>query len=350
MSDSKNLIETPDFSGVPNLEQLILQRCTTLSRIHKSLWNLKRLIRLDLNGCKWLESLPDQINMESLEVFILSGCSRLKNFPKSVENMSHLSKLDLSETPIKHLPAFVKHLTVLINLDLSKCRNLSSLPDAICHLTYLKSLNLSFCSKLDKLPESMGNIKGLEELNVSCTAIRELPSSIGRLEKLKVLTLIGCVGLSYSESLNKLLHTLSGLCSLTKLVLSYCNLSVIPDVIGCLSSLKVLDLGANNFVCIPESIIQLTNLEGLYLFDCTELQSLPRLPLNIREVYLVGCISLETIPIRPEYDFLTAVNLANCFKITEEGYYDMISMMLRRDLIKVSLSLSLSLSLSFMKF
>ena len=331
---------------MPNLEQLILQRCTTLSRIHKSLWNLKRLIRLDLNGCKWLESLPDQINMESLEVFILSGCSRLKNFPKSVENLSHLSKLDLSETPIKHLPAFVKHLTVLINLDLSKCWNLSSLPDASCHLTYLKSLNLSNCSKLDKLPESLGNIKGMEELNVSYTAIRELPSSIGLLEKLKVLILQGCVRLSYSESLNNLLHTLSGLCSLTELVLSYCNLWVIPDVIGCLSSLKVLSLGGNNFVCIPESIIQLTNLDELLLFDCTDLQSLPWLPLNIRDIVLSGCISLETIPITPKFHFQPGLYLTNCFKITEDqGYNDMISMMQRRYLIQVSLSLSLSLSL-----
>nr|XP_023897159.1 disease resistance-like protein DSC1 [Quercus suber] len=165
LNDSKNLIETPDFNGVPNLEQLILQHCTRLFRIHESLWNLKRLIQLDLNGCKCLESLPNKINMESLEVFILSGCSRLKKFPKIVGNMSHLSKLDLSETPIKHLPAFVKHLTVLTNLDLSKCRYLSSLPDASCHLKYLKSLNLSYCSKLDKLPESLGNIKGMEKLN-----------------------------------------------------------------------------------------------------------------------------------------------------------------------------------------
>ena len=287
--------------------------------------------------------------MESLEVFILSGCSRLKNFPKSVENLSHLSKLDLSETPIKHLPAFVKHLTVLINLDLSKCWNLSSLPDASCHLTYLKSLDLSLCSKLDKLPESLGNIKGMEELNVSCTAIRELPSSISHLEKLKVLIFWGCVGLSYSDSLNKLLHILSGFCSLTEVVLSYCNLPAIPDVVGCLSSLKVLSLGGNNFVCLPESIIQLTNLVSLRLFDCTELRSLPWLPLNIREIILKGCISLETIPIRPEYDFQPILNLVNCRKIMEDqGYHGMISMMLRRYLIQVSLSLSLSLTL--MKF
>ena len=255
---------------MPNLEQLILQRCTRLFRIHESLGNLKRLIKLDLNGCKCLESLPDKINMESLEDLILSGCSRLKNFPKIVGNMSHLSKLDLSETPIKHLPAFVKHLTVLTNL---------------------KSLNLSYCSKLDKLPESLGNIKGMEELNVSDTAIRELPSSIGLLEKLKVLNFCRCVGLSYSDSLNKLLHTLSGLCSLTELVLSYCNLSTIPDVVGCLSSLKVLKLGGNHFVCLPESIIELTNLDSLLLHNCVNLQSLPWLPLNIREINLDECIS-----------------------------------------------------------
>ena len=125
------------------------------------------------------------------------------------------------------------------------------------------------------------------------------------------------------------------------------------DVVGCLSSLKVLSLGGNNFVCLPESIIQLTNLDELFLCDCTDLQSLPWLPLNIRQINLEGCISLETIPIpiTPESAFPLRLSLVSCFKIMEDrGYYDMVSMMLRRCLIKVPLSLSLSLSLSLMKF
>ena len=56
LSDSQNLIEIPNLSGVPNLKQLILQGCTRLLNIHASLGNLKQLIRLDLNGSKqdWL--------------------------------------------------------------------------------------------------------------------------------------------------------------------------------------------------------------------------------------------------------------------------------------------------------
>ncbi|XP_075648254.1 disease resistance protein RUN1-like isoform X2 [Castanea sativa] len=68
LSDSQNLIKTLDFSRVPNLKQLILQRCIRLSKIHTSLGNLKWLIRLDLNGCKCLKSLPKNLgNIKGLK-------------------------------------------------------------------------------------------------------------------------------------------------------------------------------------------------------------------------------------------------------------------------------------------
>nr|POE77230.1 disease resistance protein rpp5 [Quercus suber] len=73
-SDSRNLIEIPDQSGAPNLKQLILRRCTGLYKIHASIGDLKRLIRLDLNGCKCLKSLPHKISLEALEFFDLGGC------------------------------------------------------------------------------------------------------------------------------------------------------------------------------------------------------------------------------------------------------------------------------------
>ncbi|KAF3954446.1 hypothetical protein CMV_020208 [Castanea mollissima] len=250
LSDSQNLIEIPDLSGAPNLKQLILQRCIRLYKIHASLGDLKRLIRLDLNGCKCLKSLPHKISLEALEFFNLSGCSKLKKFPDIVENMSHLSKLCLSETAIKDLSLLVIHATSLIELDLRDCKNLSSLPIAICSLMSLKTLNLSGCSKLDTLPENLGKIEDLEELDVSGTAITGLPSSVVHLKNLKELSLSRCVGLSSKsfkltrlplmqprrspDPMGMLERSLVGLCSLTKLDLSYCYVQTITNALGCL--------------------------------------------------------------------------------------------------------------------
>ena len=86
-------MEIPNLSGAPKLKQLILRHCTRLYKIHASLGELKQLIRLDLNGCKCLESLPHKISLEALEIFDLGGCSKLKKFPEIVGNMSHLSEL-----------------------------------------------------------------------------------------------------------------------------------------------------------------------------------------------------------------------------------------------------------------
>ena len=189
------MIEIPDLSGVPNLKQLILQRCTRLYKIHASLGDLKRLTRLDLSGCKRLKSLPHKINLEALETFIIYVCSRLKKFLEVVGNMSCLLVLSLNETAITRLPLSIEHLIGLINLYLRDCKNLSSLPNGCYSSMSLKSLNLSGCTKLVKLPENLGNIETLEELDVSGTAITWLPLSIEHLIGLIKLDLRDCKNL-----------------------------------------------------------------------------------------------------------------------------------------------------------
>ena len=229
----------------------------------------------------------------------------------------------------------------------------------------LKTLNLSGCSKLDELPENLGKIKGSKELDLSGTAITGLPSSIIHLKNLKGLSLSRCRGLSSnkltriplmqprrsSDPMGTLERSLIGLCSLTKLDLSYCNVRIIPNVLGRLSSLIMLDLRGNNFVCLPESIIQLSNLIYLHLCGCTHLRMLPKLPLNIRSIYARKCTSLETLSLRPEYDFRPDFHLLGCDKlIKNQGYGDLVSTMLGRYIIntQVCLSLSPSLRLSHM--
>ena len=272
----------------------------------------------------------------------------LKKFPKIVGDMSRLTKLFLSNTAIKNLPSSVKHLIGLIELDLSNCKNLSSLVDAICCMTSLKSLNLSGCPKLDQLPENLGNLQCLEKLHVNGTAIRGLPSSFLLLNNLLVLSLRKCPGLSTIQ-LNPIgiECSSSGLWSLVELDLSYCYLPAIPDIFGWFPFLGVLHLTRNNFVHLPKSIIRLTKVIELHLNGCMHLRSLPELPLSIRRIEANGCTSLETITLTSGYYFHPFLRFINCIKLIEyHGYGDMLLTMLRQYFQVISLSLSLSLSVS----
>ncbi|KAG6679413.1 hypothetical protein I3842_14G130900 [Carya illinoinensis] len=61
---SKNLIEIPDLTGAPNLENINLKGCKSLCEVHPSIGSLKRLKQLALYGCSSLEKLPDLSKLE----------------------------------------------------------------------------------------------------------------------------------------------------------------------------------------------------------------------------------------------------------------------------------------------
>ncbi|KAI9072895.1 hypothetical protein K1719_045140 [Acacia pycnantha] len=74
LSYSKDFIRTPDFSSLPNLEELILEGCLKLVEVHPSLGQHKKLVLLDVRDCKNLKALPSRMEMDSLKTLILSGC------------------------------------------------------------------------------------------------------------------------------------------------------------------------------------------------------------------------------------------------------------------------------------
>ncbi|XP_035546557.1 disease resistance-like protein DSC1 [Juglans regia] len=311
LSDSRYLVETPDFTNAPNLKRLILQGCTKLRNLHSSVGALKCLIFLNLKGCTSLTSLPCNISWDSLEILILSGCTRLWKFPEMVENMNRLRQLDLDGIALVELPSSIGHLTGLTYFSLRSCKSLLSLPSAIYGLTSLKTLALSGCSQLEEMPEGLGNLEHLEELDISETAIRQFPSSITRLQNLKMLSFQGCSGLPPKLFLKRLVTWFWGnpdtglvlptslsstLCSLKNLDLSNCHLKdgAIPNDLSELSSLLALDLSGNDFTLLPESISQLSKLYVIFLRSCSRLRSLPELPSSIVYVDAQDCISLET--------------------------------------------------------
>ncbi|XP_052294995.1 TMV resistance protein N-like isoform X3 [Citrus sinensis] len=363
LSHSENLIKTPDFTKVPNLEVLDLEGCTGLREIHQSLLRHNKLILLNLKGCTSLTTLPGEIFMESLKTLVLSGCSKLKKFPDIVmRSMGDLTELFLDGTSIAEVPSSIELLTRLELLNLNDCRSLVRLPSSINGLKSLKTLNLSGCFKLENVPETLGQVESLEKLDISVTARRQPPSSIFLMKNLKELSCRGCKGSPSSASrflrfpINlmrwssdpvalSLPSSLSGLCSLTKLDISDCDLGegAIPSSIGDLCSLEWLLLSGNSFVSLPASIYRLSNLRRIELEECKMLQNLPRLPASLQSISLDGCVSLETIS-----DVLNLnehqlpnfhLRCADCLKLA--GNYDL-ALSLLKEYIKNSENMSLS--------
>ncbi|CAJ2671262.1 unnamed protein product [Trifolium pratense] len=276
---------------------------------------MEKLKYLDMAFSKNLNRLPDFSGVPNLEQLILKGCEGLTEFGESMES---LSMLVLEGTAIRKLPSSLGSLVGLTNLNLKDCKSLVCLPDTIHGLNSLIILNISGCSKLSRLPDGLKEIKSLEELHANDTAIDELPSSIFYLDSLKVLSFAGCKG-PLTKSMNWFLpfNSMFGsrpdstgfrfptsvwnLPSLRYINLSYCNLSdeSIPDYFRHLSSLNSLNLTGNDFVIIPSSISKLSRLRVLTLNCCQKLQLLPELPSSMEELDASNCGSLETTKFNP---------------------------------------------------
>ena len=126
------MIITPDFTEVPNLEKLVLKRCINLHKFHPSIKILKKLIHLNLKGCKKINPPSCMFESECLVALELSNCSKLKKSPIFVGNMEFLQKPFLNRTAVMEL--------------------------------------------IRNFPQNLWIVKGLENLDLSYTAIEELPS------------------------------------------------------------------------------------------------------------------------------------------------------------------------------
>lgn len=240
---SRNLIKTPDFRQVPNLEKLNLEGCRKLVKIHDSIGILKGLVFLNLKDCVKLACLPSNIcELKTLRILNLYGCFKLEKLPEMLGNVMNLEELDVGRTAITQLPSTFGLWKKLKVLSLDGCKG--------------------------PAPKSW----------YSLFSFRSLPRN-------------PC-------PITLMLSSLSALYSLTKLNLSNCNLmeGELPDDMSCFPSLEELDLIGNNFVRIPSSISRLSKLKSLRLGNCKKLQSLPDLPSRLEYLGVDGCASLGTLP------------------------------------------------------
>ncbi|KAF5793771.1 putative TIR domain, P-loop containing nucleoside triphosphate hydrolase [Helianthus annuus] len=194
LSNSKNLIKTPDFEGLPCLERLILEYCESLEEIHPSIGYHKRLVYVNLTLCTALKRFPPIIHMKKLETLDLTSCYELQQCPDIQSNMDSLVTLDLCNTGIEIIPPSVgRFCTNLVSLNLRGCSklNLPQFPRSLRKLD-LSNYNLGdgdipsdiFCESLN-----------LQVLDLSLNNFSTLPSGISRLPGLKLLNLSHCINL-----------------------------------------------------------------------------------------------------------------------------------------------------------
>ncbi|CAJ1949643.1 unnamed protein product [Sphenostylis stenocarpa] len=105
LSHSRYLIETPDFSTLPSLEQLILKDCPSLRKVHNSIGDLCNIVLINFKDCTGLSNLPREIyKLKSLKTFILSGCSKIDTLEEDIAQMESLTTLIAENTAVKKVP------------------------------------------------------------------------------------------------------------------------------------------------------------------------------------------------------------------------------------------------------
>ena len=112
---------------------------------------------------------------------------------------------------------------------------------------------------LTELKEPLTRLNSIHSLELHWSEITELPEWIGELTTLVVLEATGCF------QLTTLPDSIGFLTNLKFLTFFECDLHEIPETIGNLTNLKDLDVRSNDNVELPSTIYNLHNLESISL-------------------------------------------------------------------------------------
>ena len=189
LSHTKNLTQTPDFSGLPSLQQLILKDCSGLRKVHQSIGCLSHLTLLNLKDCTSLRNLPRDIcKLKSLKTLILSGCPMIHLFEKDVVQMESLITLIAENTTMEHVPFSILNSKSIGHISLRGFeglpRNLfpsiirSWLSPEMNSISYIDSSFMDIDNCWDDIASLLSSLKNLRSVFVQCDTDFQLSNQV----------------------------------------------------------------------------------------------------------------------------------------------------------------------------
>lgn len=330
---------------LPSLKYLLLDS-TGLSSIKLSDEEMAKakqsnITFISLNGNKF-GRFPVQLlqlaklNELSLANNQISGCAFEKGYDPSTNALEIISLQDnrLSEMPLSlgQLPALTK-----LNLAGNDIRSLEKLSG----YKNLKSLRLND-NPIKEVPASFYNLSQLEELNLDQTKITALPDSIGRLAKLRALTIPATflkfpkdfgelkllyelyltyhkpISMSNAEANTKRLTefpTAVLQCQRLKtLVIAGLELNQIPTEIAQLKRLETIDFSNSNLTAVPSSLFTLPSLKTLNLSG----NKIKDIRITAGQLTSVTMLNLQNSPVNGQ----SLINLRRNLPQAKMNYFD----------------------------
>jgi Leucine-rich repeat (LRR) protein len=294
--DITGLKKIPDFIGsIRSLKMLSIgSRHSDVHEYEKE----KIVLPRSLAGLSNLQNLhvgynvelPEWLwNMDSLSALTIFNDSS-ENITPAIGNLKNLRQLRIHGKNISSLPGTIAELP-LVTMDLS-CPKLESLPASFSNLKKVTALHITNCN-FSALPGFLCDWPELAELMIGMentfqgpyTELTKIPENIGNLKKLRILDLEG-------TSIRKIPESL-GYCPLERLKISG-DFQTMPETFGKLTNLKKLELTAYKLKKLPPSFGRLVSLEELDLYG--RIQELPESFGNLS--------SLKKLSIRTEENIL----------------------------------------------
>ncbi|XP_046562629.1 LOW QUALITY PROTEIN: uncharacterized protein LOC124271531 [Haliotis rubra] len=164
---NKELSEVPlmklsDYSAY--LLSLHLQG-NNLSTIPKQLFQqLPNLHDLDISTNQ-IQEIPEEIGLCTKMLNLSMHRNQICDIPESIANMTELNRLDISNNLLKEVPACICKLTKLVCLYI-RTMQLTSLPDEIGNLTLLEKFYLNE-NAISELPPSFTKLTNLKQLSLN---------------------------------------------------------------------------------------------------------------------------------------------------------------------------------------